>query len=98
MELEESERRSRLTLARRILSKDADVTGEAIAGELGGLLDRARRTITHDDGGEFPRHETVADGSRGPTAGSQDRPNRGRSRLQRSNAVEAFPCKCRRFP
>ena len=70
MELEASERRSRLTLARRILSKDDDVTGEAIAGELGGLLARARRTITHDDGGEFARHETVADGSRGPTAGS----------------------------
>ncbi len=31
------ERRSRLTLARRLLSKDADLTAKAIAAELGGL-------------------------------------------------------------
>jgi transposase, IS30 family len=55
------ERRSRLTLARRIPSKDADVTAEAIAGELGSLPARARRTITHDNGGEFARHEVVTD-------------------------------------
>ena len=55
------ERRSRLTLAHRILSKDAEVTAEAIAGELGGLPARARRTITHDNGGEFARHETVTE-------------------------------------
>ena len=53
------ERRSRLTLARRVLSKDADVAAKAIAGELGGLPARARRTITHDNGGEFARHEVV---------------------------------------
>ena len=53
------ERRSRLTLARRLLSKDADRTAEAIAAELGGLPARACRTITHDNGGEFARHETV---------------------------------------
>jgi transposase, IS30 family len=53
------ERRSRLTLARRLLSKDADVAAEAIAGELGGLPAKARRTITHDNGGEFARHEAV---------------------------------------
>ena len=49
------ERRSRLTLARRLLSKDADRTAEAIAAELGGLPARACRTITHDNGGEFAR-------------------------------------------
>jgi IS30 family transposase len=53
------ERRSRLTLARRLLSKDADVAAQAIAAELGGLPTRARRTITHDNGGEFARHEAV---------------------------------------
>jgi IS30 family transposase len=55
------ERKSRLTLARRLLSKDADLTATAIAGELGGLPARARRTITHDNGGEFARHEAVTD-------------------------------------
>jgi IS30 family transposase len=55
------ERRSRLTLARRIRSKDADVTARAIVGELGGLPARARRTITHDNGGEFARHEAVTE-------------------------------------
>jgi IS30 family transposase len=55
------ERRSRLTLARRLLSKDADVASEAIAAELGGLPARACRTITHDNGGEFARHEAVTD-------------------------------------
>ena len=55
------ERRSRLTLARRLHSKDAEVAAEAIAGELGGLPARARRTITHDNGGEFARHEAVTD-------------------------------------
>jgi IS30 family transposase len=55
------ERRSRLTLARRILSKDADLTAQTIAAELGGLPATARRTITHDNGGEFARHEAVTD-------------------------------------
>jgi IS30 family transposase len=50
---------SRLTLVRRLLSKDADLTAKAIAAELGGLPARARRTITHDNGGEFARHEVV---------------------------------------
>ena len=53
------ERRSRLTLARRLPGKDADVAAEAIAAELAGLPAHARRTITHDNGGEFARHETV---------------------------------------
>jgi IS30 family transposase len=53
------ERRSRLTLARRLLSKDADGAAEAIAAELGGLPASARRTITYDNGGEFARHESV---------------------------------------
>jgi IS30 family transposase len=55
------ERRSRLTLARRIRSKDADVTARAIATELGGLPAKARRTITHDNGGEFARHEAATE-------------------------------------
>ena len=42
-------------------SKDADVAAEAIAGELGGLPAKARRTITHDNGGEFARHEAVTE-------------------------------------
>ena len=53
------ERRSRLTLARRLLSKNAELTASAIAAELGGLPTKARRTITHDNGGEFARHEAV---------------------------------------
>src|SRR5512134_3473340 len=55
------ERRSRLTLARRLLSKDADGAAEAIAAELGGLRASARRTITHDNGGEFAQHKAVQD-------------------------------------
>jgi IS30 family transposase len=53
------ERRSRLTLARRLFGKDAALTADAIAEELGGLPARARRTITHDNGGEFAQHEAV---------------------------------------
>jgi len=53
------ERKTRLTLARRLLSKDAELTANAIVAELGGLPARARRTITQDNGGEFARHETV---------------------------------------
>ena len=53
------ERKTRLTLARRLLSKDAELTAGAIAAELGGLPAKARRTITHDNGGEFARHATV---------------------------------------
>jgi IS30 family transposase len=53
------ERKTRLTLARRLLSKDAELTASAIVAELGGLPAKARRTITHDNGGEFARHETV---------------------------------------
>jgi IS30 family transposase len=53
------ERRSRLTLARRLLSKNAELTASAIAAELGDLPVKARRTITHDNGGEFARHEAV---------------------------------------
>ena len=54
------ERRSRLTLARRLHSKDAGLTAGAIVAELGGLAPQARRTITHDNGGEFAQHEKVA--------------------------------------
>lgn len=54
------ERTSRLTLARRLHSKDATLTARAIVAELGGLPPEARRTITHDNGGEFARHEDVA--------------------------------------
>ena len=55
------ERRSRLTLARRLQGKDADLAAQAIAAELGGLPATARRTITHDNGGEFARHEAVTE-------------------------------------
>ena len=53
------ERRSRLTLARRLQSKDAQDVAAAVVDELGGLPARARRTITHDNGGEFARHQAV---------------------------------------
>ena len=55
------ERRSRLTLATRLLSKDSELAASAIAAELGGLPPQARRTITHDNGGEFARHQAVSD-------------------------------------
>jgi transposase, IS30 family len=55
------ERRSRLTLARRLLSKNADDTAQTICEELAGLPRTARRTITYDNGGEFARHEIVMD-------------------------------------
>lgn len=54
------ERRSRLTLARRLLSRDAPLTASAIVEELGALPPQARRTITHDNGGEFARHRDVS--------------------------------------
>jgi IS30 family transposase len=53
------ERSTRLTLARRLHSKDATDTAGAIIDELGGLPSEALRTITHDNGGEFGRHATV---------------------------------------
>ena len=53
------ERSTRLTLARRLHSKDAPATAATIVEELGGLPREALRTITHDNGGEFARHETV---------------------------------------
>ena len=53
------ERVTRLTLARRLLSKDAKLTASAIVAELGALPTKARRTITHDNGGEFAAHESV---------------------------------------
>jgi len=53
------ERSSRLTLARRLLSEDAPATAATIVEELGGLPREALRTITHDNGGEFARHQTV---------------------------------------
>ncbi len=55
------ERRSRLTVVRRLHSKEAQDVADAVVEELGGLPARARRTITHDNGGEFARHETVAE-------------------------------------
>jgi len=53
------ERSTLLTLARCHLSKDANDTADAIADELFSLPSRAMRTITHDNCGEFARHETV---------------------------------------
>jgi IS30 family transposase len=47
------ERRSRLTLARRLFGKHAALNADAIAEELGGLPAKAPRTITHDNGGQF---------------------------------------------
>jgi IS30 family transposase len=55
------ERRSRLTLARRLQSKNARQAAAAIVNALGGLPPGARRTITHDNGGEFAQHGAVAD-------------------------------------
>jgi transposase, IS30 family len=55
------ERKTRLTLARRLLGKDAGVAAKAIAQELAGLPANARRTITYDNGGEFARHEDVTE-------------------------------------
>ena len=54
------ERSTRLTLARRLHSKNSDDTADAIIDELGGLPEQALRTITHDNGGEFARHQTVS--------------------------------------
>jgi IS30 family transposase len=55
------ERSSRLTLAERIASKDATDTAEAIIDQLAALPSIAVQTITHDNGGEFARHERVQD-------------------------------------
>ncbi len=55
------ERRSRLTLARRLLSKNADDTAQTIREELAGLPSTARRTITDDNGGEFARQDILKD-------------------------------------
>jgi hypothetical protein len=46
------------------------VASEAIAAELGGLPATARRTITHDNGGEFARHRP---GARAPTTNGSER-------------------------
>jgi len=53
------ERSTRLTLARRIHRRDAETTADAIIKELRDLPGAARKTITHDNGGEFARHKTV---------------------------------------
>ena len=53
------ERCSRLTLARRLHSKDATDTADAIIDKLGALPSTAVRTITCDNGGEFARHDRV---------------------------------------
>ena len=55
------ERCSRLTLAERLSSKDATETAEAIIDKLAALPSAAVKTITHDNGGEFARHERVKD-------------------------------------
>ncbi|MEO9788192.1 MAG: IS30 family transposase, partial [Aurantimonas coralicida] len=55
------ERCSRLTLAGRLHSKDASDTADAIIDQLAGLPSTAVQTITHDNGGEFARHERVKD-------------------------------------
>ena len=55
------ERCSRLTLAGRLHSKDASDTADAIIDKLAALPSTALQTITHDNGGEFARHERVKD-------------------------------------
>jgi IS30 family transposase len=55
------ERRSRLTLARRLHGKDARRTAQSIVAELGPLPPPARRTLTHDNGGEFAKHARVTE-------------------------------------
>ena len=55
------ERVTRLTLARRLPSKDATLMASAIVSELAALRAKARRTITHDNGGEVAAHETVTE-------------------------------------
>jgi IS30 family transposase len=55
------ERSTRLTLMRRLQSKDASDTADAIIDELRGLPGDACKTITHDNGGEFARHVKVKD-------------------------------------
>ena len=55
------ERCSRLTLAERLASKDATDTADAIIDQLAALPSTALQTITHDNGGEFARHERVKD-------------------------------------
>jgi IS30 family transposase len=55
------ERSTRLTLVRRLKSKDSNDTADAIIAELHGLPGEACKTITHDNGGEFARHAKVKD-------------------------------------
>ena len=55
------ERCSRLTLAERLASKDAGETADAIIDKLAALPSNTLHTITHDNGGEFARHERVKD-------------------------------------
>lgn len=53
------ERSSRMTLVRRLQSKDARITADAIIVDPKRLPATARKTITHDNGGEFPKHIKV---------------------------------------
>jgi len=55
------DRSTQLTLAQPLHSKGSQDTAAAIVAELDGLPERALRTITHDNGGEFARHEAVKD-------------------------------------
>jgi IS30 family transposase len=53
------DRASRLTLARRLRSMDADGCARALTAELMPLPPPARRTLTCDNGGEFAAHWRV---------------------------------------
>lgn len=53
------DRCSRLTLARRLRGRDSDGCARAIVAELAPLPPPARRSITHDNGGEFAAHGRV---------------------------------------
>ena len=88
-------RRSRLTLARRLLSKDADLAASAIVGELRWLPARARRTVTHDNGGEFARHEAVtsAIGLHAYFATRTALGSAARSRTPTAGSDETFPAR-----
>lgn len=55
------EKSTRITLVQRLHSKSSEDTANAIIAELGGLPEQALRTLTHDNGGEFVRHEAVKD-------------------------------------
>lgn len=53
------ERKSRFWIMKRIPRRDAETTAQAISQALAPFPEPLRRTITHDNGGEFARHLQV---------------------------------------